>query len=85
MKITKRQLKRIIKEELKVVKRKSNKLNEGLQVMSDGEPYGAEFLLSDPNNFDAQLIGGESAVRDLIAKLQKALGDGIESLPVFEG
>jgi len=37
MKITKRQLKRIIKEELKIVKRENNRLNEARVDMAEAE------------------------------------------------
>lgn len=80
MKITKRQIKQIIKEELKIVKRKNNKLEEALKLEQDGY----EFILVQGYE-NAMELGSKRDIEKLIAMLQEALGRDIESYPEFEG
>jgi len=80
MKITKRQIKQIIKEELKIVKRKNNKLEEALKLEQDGY----EFILVQGYE-NAMELGSKRDIEKLIAMLQEALGRDIESYPGFEG
>ena len=82
MKITKRQLKKIIKEELKIVKRENNRLNEARIQYS--EDYG--YVIFDPNEYNALTIGwSERDIRDLISQLEAAIQSGPEGLETFEG
>ena len=70
MKITKRQLKRIIKEELKVVKRENNKLNENRVEISEYDDIVLVNYMVD----EAYTIGYSVAdIRRLIAVLEAAI------------
>ena len=70
MKITKRQLKRIIKEELKVVKRKNSKLNENKVQISEYDDIVLVNYMVD----EAYTIGyGVEDIRRLIAVLEAAI------------
>ena len=82
MRVSKRQLKKIIKEELKIVKRENNRLNEARIQYS--EDYG--YVIFDPNEYNALTIGwSERDIRDLISKLEAAIQSGPEGLETFEG
>ena len=70
MKVTKRQLKRIIKEELKVVKRNNNKLNENRVEISEYD----DFVLVNYMVDEAYTIGySVDDIRRLIAVLEAAI------------
>ena len=70
MKITKRQLKRIIKEELKVVKRENNRLNENRVEISEYD----DFVLVNYMVDEAYTIGySVEDIRRLIAVLEAAI------------
>ncbi len=70
MKVSKRQLKRIIKEELKVVKRNNNKLNENRVEISEYD----DFVLVNYMVDEAYTIGySVEDIRRLIAVLEAAI------------
>ena len=70
MKISKRQLKRIIKEELKIVKRKNNRLNENRVEISEYDDIVLVNYMVD----EAYTIGyNVDDIRRLIAVLEAAI------------
>lgn len=84
MKITKKQLKQIIREELKIAK--TEKLNEALRVQQRHRHpalglKGYEYVLYDTSHDNAISIGSAGAVQQLINILQDALEAPVESLP----
>ena len=85
MKITKRQLRRIIREELKIAK--TEKLNEALRVQqrpprtAGGGPEAYEYVLWDTSYQREVSIGTAEAVQQLIKNLQQALRVPVETLP----